>query len=65
MPSLSLDEAVRRAELLTVTSYDVTLDLSGDDTTYTSTTAVAFTARTAGHTFLDVKPRHLVAVARR
>ncbi len=60
MPSLSLDESRRRAELITVTSYDVRLDLSGDDKTFTSTSTIRFTVHGTGDTFVDVKPKHLV-----
>jgi aminopeptidase N len=62
MRSLSLDESRRRAELVTVTSYDVRLDLSGDDKTFTSTTMIRFTAHANGDTFVDVKPKQLVSV---
>ncbi len=61
MPSLSLDESRRRADLLTVTSYDVTLDLTGDDKTFTSRTTVAFTARDNADTFVDLKPTRLLS----
>jgi aminopeptidase N len=62
VPSLSLDESRRRADLLQVTSYVVALDLSGDDQVFDSTTTITFTAREAGETFLDVKPRTLRSV---
>ncbi|HET6627992.1 MAG TPA: aminopeptidase N, partial [Nocardioidaceae bacterium] len=61
MPSLSLDDSRRRAELLSVTSYDVQLDLAGDDKTFTSTTTVRFTAHARGETFVDVKPKQLLS----
>ena len=60
MPSLSLDESRRRADLLTVTSYDVVLDLSGDDKTFSSSTTIRFTAHGTGDTFVDVKPKQLL-----
>jgi aminopeptidase N len=60
MPSLSLDESRRRAALLDVTSYDVTLDLDGDDETFRSTTVIRFDASEPADTFLDVKPRRLL-----
>ena len=56
MPSLSLDESVRRAQHIAVTSYDVTLDLDSGEDTFSSTTTVRFTARAAGDTFIDIKP---------
>ena len=59
MPSLSLDDARRRAELLTVTSYDVHLDLTADQETFRSRTTLRFTARHTGDTFVDLKPRLL------
>ncbi|HSE70629.1 MAG TPA: aminopeptidase N [Nocardioidaceae bacterium] len=62
MPSLSLDESRRRAALLEVTSYDVTLDLTGDEKTFTSRTVIHFTAHGDDETFLDVKPVHLSGV---
>lgn len=60
MPSLSLEESRQRADLLAVTSYDITLDLAGDGETFTSSTTIHFTARQSGDTFVDVKPRQLV-----
>ena len=62
MPSLSLDESRARAHLLTVTSYDVRLDLTGDDQTFVSTTTVRFTARGPADTFVDLKPVALRSV---
>ena len=61
MPSLSLDESRRRADLLTITSYDVSLDLSGDDRTFTSTARIRFTAAGPADTWVDVKPEQLMA----
>jgi aminopeptidase N len=54
--SLARDEAVRRKALLSVTSYDVRLDLAADDVTFRSLTTVRFAAGGAGDTFADVKP---------
>jgi aminopeptidase N len=60
MPSLSHAEAQSRAELLTVSSYDVRLDLTGDDETFVSSTTIRFAAADGNaSTFLDVKPRIL------
>jgi aminopeptidase N len=59
MPSLSLDESVRRAEQLSVTSYDVVLDLDTGEDAFTSVTTIRFVARGAGDTFVDVKPKAL------
>jgi aminopeptidase N len=53
--NLTRAEAQERAELLEVTSYDVTLDLTTGDKTFRTTTVVGFTSRTAGaSTFVDL-----------
>lgn len=57
-PSLTQAEARARAELLDVSSYEVHLDLAGDDQHFTSRTVVRLTSR-GGSTFLDCKPREL------
>jgi aminopeptidase N len=57
--SLQRTEAEARRALLSVDEYDVTLDLSLDEATYSSLTRISFTSG-AGETFLDLKP---VAVA--
>ncbi len=62
MPSLSLDESIRRAQQVTVTSYDVSLDLDTGDTTFASTTTVRFTVQGPADTFIDLKPRQLLSV---
>ncbi|GAA2463976.1 aminopeptidase N [Winogradskya humida] len=63
MPSLTRAEAQRRSSLLTVHSYDVDLDLSGDGEVYRSATTVHFAAAEPGtRTFLDVKARDLHSV---
>ncbi len=49
------DEAVERGALLTVTSYDVRLDLATDDTTFRSVTTLRFVSA-GGDTFVDIKP---------
>jgi aminopeptidase N len=54
--SLRRDEAVARAALLTVTSYDVSLDLASDEKVFRSRTAIRFTSA-GGETFLDLKPQ--------
>ncbi len=56
-PSMSLKraEAEARFELLDVASYDVRLDLAGDEATFRSVTTVRFTSR-GGATFVDLKP---------
>jgi aminopeptidase N len=51
--SLTLDEARHRAGLLTVTSYDVDLDLT-DPRTFVSTTRIRFRASGSGRTFAEL-----------
>jgi aminopeptidase N len=60
VPSLLLDEARARFDLLTVTAYDVTLDLRGEET-FASRTVIDLTSR-GGDTFLDLKARTLESV---
>jgi aminopeptidase N len=55
--SLGRDEAIQRKVLLSVTSYDVRLDLTTDDATFESITTIRFeTSSSGGGTFVDVKP---------
>ncbi|MFF5443714.1 aminopeptidase N [Streptomyces sp. NPDC012888] len=61
MPVLTRDEAQTRATLLDVHRYTVTLDLTGDDTTFDSTTVIRFTTRAAADTFVELKPEELRA----
>ncbi|WEO75836.1 aminopeptidase N [Cryobacterium sp. SO2] len=51
--NLTRIEAQERAALVTVTSYDVTLDLTTGPTTFASTTTVAFGAVAGSSTFID------------
>ncbi|KNC19126.1 aminopeptidase N [Arthrobacter sp. RIT-PI-e] len=55
MPGLNLTrtEARERAELLTVRSYDITLDLSRGERVFGSTTVVSFDAEQGASTFVD------------
>jgi aminopeptidase N len=65
MPSLNRDEAARRANLLTIDSYQIDLDLSGaaEAETFGSTTTVLFRCNEPGAgTFVEVKPVTLDAV---
>ena len=62
MPTLTWSEARARADLLAVQSYDVSLDLTGDHTTFTSRSVIRFTARESRDTFVDIKPERLHAV---
>jgi aminopeptidase N len=55
LPGLNLtrEEARTRAELLTVRSYEVTLDLTRGERVFRSTTVVAFDAQQGASTFID------------
>ncbi|WP_374773497.1 aminopeptidase N [Streptomyces sp. NBC_01310] len=59
MSALTRNEAQLRARLIDVHHYAVTLDLTGDDDTFDSTTVIRFTTRTAGDTFVELKPVEL------
>jgi aminopeptidase N len=53
--NLTRDEARHRARLLNVASYEVELDLTGDEETFRSATTVRFSASAAGGaTFIDL-----------
>jgi aminopeptidase N len=59
MRSLSHSEAIARAELLSVSAYDIDLDLTGarEDEYFTSTATVRFTCGNPGaETFVELKP---------
>ncbi|MFD3695971.1 aminopeptidase N [Streptomyces sp. NPDC058646] len=62
MSALTRNEAQHRAQLLDVHHYAVTLDLTGGDETFDSTTVIRFSARAAGDTFLELKPDELRSV---
>lgn len=62
MSALTRNEAQLRARLLDVHHYDVTLDLTTGDETFTSTTVIRFTARASGDTFVELKPDELRSV---
>jgi aminopeptidase N len=59
--SLTRAEAEHRASVLTVSSYDIDLDLSLSEETFRSVTTIRFRSERAD-TFVDVKPRALHAV---
>ena len=59
MPSLTRDEALARADLLTVSLMEVELDLDRGPQTFGSVTRIHLTASGDGTTFVDVKPRTL------
>ncbi|MFE0698602.1 aminopeptidase N [Streptomyces sp. NPDC058872] len=56
MSVLTRDEAQTRAQLLDVHRYQVDLDLTTGAETFESTSTIRFTARTAGDTFVELKP---------
>ena len=62
MSVLTRDEAQLRAQLLDVHRYTVELDLTTGDETFGSRTVIRFTARSAGDTFVELKPAELRAV---
>ncbi|OKI05303.1 aminopeptidase N [Streptomyces sp. CB02923] len=59
MPALTRDEAQTRARLLDVHRYAIDLDLTHGPGHFVSRTAVRFSARTDGDTFIDVTPQEL------
>ncbi|MFI8099963.1 aminopeptidase N [Streptomyces sp. NPDC086023] len=59
MSVLTRDEAQTRARFLDVQRYSIALDLTTGDETFDSTTVIAFTAHTAGDTFVELKPAEL------
>ncbi|MFF7362799.1 aminopeptidase N [Streptomyces sp. NPDC008125] len=63
MSVLTRDEAQTRARTIDVQRYTVDLDLTTGDETFGSNTAIRFTARTAGDTFIEVKPAELHALS--
>ncbi|MFI1795889.1 aminopeptidase N [Streptomyces sp. NPDC020379] len=56
MPALTREEAQNRARLLDVHRYEIDLDLTRGDDLFRSTTVIHFSARTAGDTFVEVRP---------
>ncbi|MEU1176119.1 aminopeptidase N [Streptomyces sp. NPDC005820] len=62
MSVLTRDEALSRARLLDVHRYTIELDLTTGDETFGSRTAIRFTARTDGDTFVEIKPADLHTV---
>lgn len=62
MSVLTRDEALTRARLLDVHRYTIELDLTTGDETFGSRTAIRFTARADGDTFVEVKPAELRSV---
>ncbi|MFJ2115305.1 MULTISPECIES: aminopeptidase N [unclassified Streptomyces] len=62
MSVLTRDEAQSRATFLDVHHYTIALDLTTGEDTFDSTTAIRFTARAAGDTFVELKPATLRSV---
>ncbi len=59
VPSLTRAAAERRAALISVTSYAVSLDLTGEDETFVSSSTIRFGAADRAATFVEVRPRVL------
>ena len=51
--NITRDEATKRSQSVTVTSYNISLDLSGQDATFSSTTEVTFKATVGSSTWID------------
>jgi aminopeptidase N len=62
MPSLTRVEATARGALLTVESYQVDLDLTGDGERFRSVVTIRFRATPGAETFAEVNPAKLLAV---
>lgn len=52
--NLTRSEAAQRAEIISVNSYDIELDLARGDETFTSVTTISFSAVEGSETFLDL-----------
>src|SRR5918996_2605521 len=61
MASLTVEEARDRADLLTVLSYDIQLDLTRGDKVFRSRAEITFEAGRDGETFADVRPVDLLS----
>ncbi|MGC4821927.1 aminopeptidase N [Micromonospora sp. DT63] len=62
MPSLTRVEATARGAAITVESYQVDLDLTGDGELFRSRVEIQFRATPGSDTFAEVKPANLLAV---
>ncbi|SBT46050.1 aminopeptidase N [Micromonospora auratinigra] len=62
MPSLTRVEATARGASITVESYQVDLDLTGDGETFRSTVTIRFRATPGADTFVEAQPTRLLAV---
>jgi aminopeptidase N len=56
MPSLTRAEAVTRSATISVTAYEIDLDVTGDGPTFRSRTVVRFTAEPGSSTFAEFEP---------
>ncbi|MYY06256.1 MULTISPECIES: aminopeptidase N [unclassified Streptomyces] len=63
MSVLTRDEAQTRAQILDVQRYTIELDLTAGEETFGSRAVIDFTARTAGDTFIELKPAALRSVS--
>ncbi|WLQ33236.1 aminopeptidase N [Streptomyces castrisilvae] len=63
MSVLTRDEAQTRAQILDVQRYTIELDLTAGEETFGSRAVIDFTARTAGDTFIELKPATLRSVS--
>ncbi|MFI2081008.1 aminopeptidase N [Streptomyces rubiginosohelvolus] len=63
MSVLTRDEAQTRAQILDVERYTIALDLTTGEQSFDSATAIRFTARAAGDTFVEVKPATLRSIS--
>ncbi|MGW0434280.1 aminopeptidase N [Micromonospora sp. NPDC003197] len=63
MPSLTRVDAAERAALLTIESYDIDLDLTGDGESFRSIATIRFRAAAVGATtFVEIRPTRLLGV---
>ncbi len=62
MPSLTAVEAATRAGSISVTLYDVDLDLTCGEKTFDSCTRIEFASRDLADTFVDISPAELRSV---
>src|SRR5690349_12651215 len=61
MPSLTRAEAAARSAAITVTAYEIDLDLTGDGATFRSRAVVRFTARPGSATFIEFEPAEMIS----
>jgi aminopeptidase N len=61
MPSLTRAEAIARAAAITVTGYEIDLDLTGTGDTFRSRTSLRFDAVPGATTFAELEPAELVS----